>query len=283
MNILQPKLKPPILKPKAPNPNVPLLNLQVPKAPLPNPQIPKDPTTVTTKEKKNIGLGPLKFKIRPDTTDIKVIDEVINRNTYQKKNLDFLIHSGQTWLDLGANIGTFAVLALALGADKVICYEPEPENFQMLKENLKLNGFPTNRYKLYQQAVATATGKQDLYLCKGNYNKYRHSLIKIRGRETTPVSVTTMNTVRQKHPAINAVKMDIEGSEIEILENYHDWNGIDLLVFEYSFDVDSSIPRFIAIIKELEKSFTTVHYLKVNPDEANYKHFPAATMVYCRK
>lgn len=272
MNHEKPKLKPPILKIKA--------------------KKPKDRDIVTIKAKKSLGLptewatqhdDSFKFMIRPETTDVKVIDEVITRNTYQKKNMDFLIKEGQTWLDLGANIGTFAVLALALGADKVVCYEPESENFQLLKENLKLNGFPSNRYKLYQQAVATEAGKQDLYLCKGDYNKYRHSLIKIRGRATTPVTVTTMEAVRNKDPTINAIKMDIEGSEIEILENYHEWNGIDLLVFEYSFDVDSSIPRFMTIIKELEKSFTTVHYLKVNPNEANYKHFPAATMVYCKK
>jgi len=40
------------------------------------------------------GIIPLKFYIRPNTTDEKVIDEVINRNVYQKKKLNFEINPG---------------------------------------------------------------------------------------------------------------------------------------------------------------------------------------------
>ena len=256
-------------------------------------------TIIETTQAKS-DFGPLKFRIRPNTTDSKVIDEVINRNTYRKPKIGFLIKPGQTWLDLGGNIGTFAVLALVLGADKVICYEPEIDNFNLLKTNLDLNSkiiednfifseaknlnkLPGCRYVVYNQAVGTTVGQQELYLCQGTYNKYRHSLIKRRGRKTVPVEVITLSQVRAIHPEINAIKIDIEGAEIAILEAYDDWTGIDQLVFEYSFDVDSSIPRFMAIIHKLEKAFPIVHYLKVNPDELHYKHFPAATMVYCLK
>lgn len=238
-------------------------------------------TQIETRPKRD--LPSLKFQIRPDTTDIKVIDEVIHRNSYQKRSIDFFIGEGQSWLDLGGNIGTFAVLALSLGAQKVICYEPEPENFELLSLNLRLNDFELGRYQLHQSAVSAEGANEpiELYICRGDYNKYRHSLIKIRGRPTIKVDCVSLDQVRKAYPEINAIKMDIEGAEIEILEKYDNWWGIDKLVFEYSFDVDPSIPRFLNIIEKLKKSFSTVHYTKVKADESEYKYYPRATMVFC--
>jgi hypothetical protein len=83
----------------------------------------------------------------------------------------------------------------------------------------------------------------------------------------------------------DGVKIDIEGAEIDILESvtYKDWASWSTkkLVFEYSFDIDNSIPRFLNIIDNLRKYFTTVYYTKVKEDELVYNHFPAATIVYC--
>jgi hypothetical protein len=85
--------------------------------------------------------------------------------------------------------------------------------------------------------------------------------------------------------SFNAIKMDIEGAEIPILEhlNAEDYRtyGIEKLVFEYSFDVDDSIPRFMNIIRKLSQAFNMVHFTKVKPTELHYTYFPAATLVYC--
>ena len=86
----------------------------------------------------------------------------------------------------------------------------------------------------------------------------------------------------------DGVKMDIEGSEIEILEHIsiQDWEkwNTKKLVFEYSFDRDKSIPRFFAIINNLKKYFTIVKYLKgINPNELEYNYYPPMTIVYCIK
>jgi hypothetical protein len=79
--------------------------------------------------------------------------------------------------------------------------------------------------------------------------------------------------------------MDIEGAEIDILEflNPSDYKkfGIKKMVFEYSFDIDNSIPRFMKIMKSLQKYFKHVHWTKVKPNELTYDYFPAATLVFC--
>jgi hypothetical protein len=90
--------------------------------------------------------------------------------------------------------------------------------------------------------------------------------------------------VLKRFPQVTAVKIDIEGAEIEILEQM-DWKGtkVNKMVFEYSFDIDSYIPRFLKIIEKLRTYFDMVHYTKVKETELHYKYFPAATLVFCMK
>jgi len=222
------------------------------------------------------------FKLfyRPGTTDEKVIDEVLKRNVYQRKKLDFVIESGDVWMDCGANIGTFSLLCLHKGAE-VYAFEPEPSNFSILNDNMRINNYSASTFL---QAVHLENRKGNLFLCKGDYNKYRHSLVPRRGRSQIEVDVKSISSILKKFP-INCIKMDIEGSEIEILEKMPvgDLKRIDKIVFEYSFDFDKSIPRFIRIIDRLRTIFSMVHYDKVNPNELEYNYFPASALVFCKK
>ncbi len=224
----------------------------------------------------------LNVYIRPDTTDIKVIKEVLQDNVYEKK---FKIDGTDNWLDLGGNIGTFALLALSRGAAVVTC-EPEKENLHILSKNLNHN-FPGGKWNIVPAAITVDTKSSlDLYLCKGEYNKYRHTIFPKRGRSTVKVQNVNIHKLLTDG-AFNAIKMDIEGAEIPILEHLTEQDyvkyGIKKLVFEYSFDVDDSIPRFMSIIKKLSKVFSMVHYTKVKPDELHYTYFPAMTIVYCTR
>lgn len=80
----------------------------------------------------------MNFTTRPGTTDQKVIEEVIKRNVYEHKKFGFFIKDCPIWLDLGANIGTFTCLASSKGSC-VVSFEPEPDNFKLLGENITLN------------------------------------------------------------------------------------------------------------------------------------------------
>lgn len=232
----------------------------------------------------------LAVTVRPDTTDDKVIAEVLTGNAYQNRTARFTIDADDKWLDLGGNIGTFALLALAAGGT-VVSVEPEPENAALMRTNLAAN-FQTG-WSVRECGVAPEPGTMELQLCNGTRNKYRHSMFVIKHwntkhkawktptkpRETVAVPVESLASMLD---GINAVKMDIEGMEIELLESLTDamCTGLQKLVFEYTWDVDPSVPRFLAIVKHLRQWFT-VHYTGVNADEPEYRHYPAATMVYC--
>ena len=220
--------------------------------------------------------------IRPDTTDEKVIKEVLVQDVYEKKSIDFFVTPGDFWLDLGGNIGTFALLALTRGA-KVISYEPEEDNYGLMLKNVQKNFGKTRNFKGYKQAVGVTNGTVDLYLCQGDYNKYRHTIFPRRGRSSIPISMVSIRNVLAKHKGLNAIKIDIEGAEIEMLEQLTpgDYTGIKKMVLEYSFDVDRSIPRFLRIMDRLKTYFPNVHWTKVKANEEFYNYFPAATLVFC--
>ena len=74
-----------------------------------------------------------RFEIRHGTQDQEVFDEVVVKNQYllaDKFPPDSLV------IDIGANIGAFAVACLLRGAGAVICFEPSQENFSQLGNNL---------------------------------------------------------------------------------------------------------------------------------------------------
>lgn len=232
----------------------------------------------------------LRIHYRPETTDEKVIEEVIDENEYQKKKIGFVFEPEDVWLDLGANIGTFALFVLSMGAS-VICVEPEPSNLLILKKNLQSN-FKRNAYRILQCGVATKRGKMPLYLCKGEYNKYRHSMMMRNGRKHISVDVQPLDALWhmksiQTKQTVNAIKMDIEGMEIELLEKYaHRMKHLKKLVFEYTFDADPSIPRFMNIIQLLQKSFRIVKFKEQlkqlhSRKETVYNYYPLCTTVFC--
>jgi len=55
----------------------------------------------------------IQFYVRKGTTDEKVIKKVVKKNCYQRRCLQRCLSNtkAHVWLDLGANIGTFSVLA----------------------------------------------------------------------------------------------------------------------------------------------------------------------------
>lgn len=218
----------------------------------------------------------LVFSIRPGTTDEKVIPEVVQHHCYERS--DFRIMAGEKWADIGANIGSFSCVAAQRGAS-VFAFEPEPDNYKLLNENVAFNGFG-DQIKLYKFAI-TASGKElSLYTCKSNRNKYRHSILPHKGWNTIETDCQPFDFILSL--GVNCIKMDCEGSELQIFDQKPDLSNIKKLVFEYHFDLDRSIANFIKRIKYLSSFYSYIHYAKLPPGET-YDFFPAARIVYCRQ
>lgn len=215
-------------------------------------------------------LNGLTLTIRPDTTDKTAALEVIKKRVYESKT--FPIEASDVWLDAGANIGTFSLLAASRGAS-VIAVEPHPDNLLLLRKNVA-----GRAVRIIEGAVAFEGGTASLFVCNGERNKYRHTLCSIRGRSSITVQVLPIQPLLQQ---VNAVKLDIEGSEFDILERC-DFGRVRKLVFEYHFDRCRSIPRFLAVCERL-RSVGFIVDAKKMPERETYDFYPAATIVRCRK
>lgn len=215
----------------------------------------------------------LKFLIREGTTDEKVVKEVVERNVYTKTGL-LQISAGETWLDLGANIGTFSVLCASLGA-KVVAFEPEDNNYLLLNNNIKSNSLSVTTIK---KAVTTRIGKINLYICSGEYNKYRHTTKPTRGREVVQIESLAFEDVLRTYKP-QGIKMDIEGSELSIFDSLPKMTGVNKITFEYHFDHDYSVANFHRRMRFLEDLGFALHYSPIPKTVLEYRFFPASKIV----
>jgi len=225
---------------------------------------------------KGITVNGINFEIRENTTDEKVVDEVIRRNTYLKNGVD--VERNEIWLDCGANIGTFTCLACSLGAF-VIAYEPEKENFERLKRNIFINGFSVKEIR--SAVVAGKEKSMYLFICKGEYNKYRHTLNVVRGRKFVSISCVNFDDVLNEN--ISGIKMDIEGEELKILDQQHNWYNVKKMVMEYHFDFDRYVENFYERMNRLKEAGFIVNYSKIKDGLKRYDFYPASKIVYCTR
>lgn len=61
---------------------------------------------------------------------------------HEFSDMGFLLHflrSGDIFVDAGANVGSYTLLAAGITGSKAIAFEPVPSTFNVLKENIELN------------------------------------------------------------------------------------------------------------------------------------------------
>lgn len=120
-----------------------------------------------------------------------------------KKNL-----RGGVAFDIGANVGYYARL-MARYADHVYAFEPDLDNFRILKQNCRQhpNITPLN------MAVCDKTGTVDFF--KVTRSAMRHSLIDEGNTKKLTVPCTTLDAFIKEHgiTSVSLVKIDVEGAE----------------------------------------------------------------------
>jgi FkbM family methyltransferase len=130
-----------------------------------------------------------------------------------------ILKPGMVFVDIGANVGYFTVLASRLVGDAgtVIAVEPEPKNFELLKRNVNENKL--RNVILLNTALGATTGQAELFLSASNYGD--HQLYRREDESRQPVSVpldTLDNALaRCNISRVDVIKMDVQGYEYQIL------------------------------------------------------------------
>lgn len=127
--------------------------------------------------------------------------------------------AGWRVVDVGANIGVFALWAERLGAD-VSAYEPEPRTFASLVRNVAGRRISPRQAALVGRALPTVR----LYL--SGLDSTRHNLVarEIESGERLRdfVDVPTVTLADVVGPGCDLLKLDCEGAEFEALASADD-------------------------------------------------------------
>jgi len=159
-----------------------------------------------------------------------------------------LARSGGLLVDVGANHGYFTCVWAAVAGNRVVAFEPAPEAFVALEENVAANGL-AERVTLHRVAlskelsnagfVESPDGQSGLsHLASGNEN----------GERDVVVAVTTLDAAFADHAdsTIDVLKVDAEGADAWVLfgaEGLLRSKRIRTLFFEY----DQRLNRRFAI------------------------------------
>lgn len=148
----------------------------------------------------------------PDASLMLLVAEIFSDREYTKQHVP---QAGETVVDVGANIGVFAVMASRLVGQRgsVICIEPEPKNLHSLQTNLRLNY--CKNVTVVAKGAWSKKAALKLWLLDGNIAA--HSVVIHRSRKFTTIKVDTLDRIL-KGKLVDFVKMDIEGAEIEAVK-----------------------------------------------------------------
>lgn len=154
--------------------------------------------------------GPV-FEIRGGTDDRHVLFEIFVENIYPAP-----VREGDTVVDIGAQIGCYALRAAGLGA-RVLAFEPFPANFSALQRNIALNGL--SNVRAFQCAVGAEAGERAMFVPDARDHTGRYSLFPGRGSQTVMVPCLSLDQIVCEHRLewIDVLKIDCQGSEYEIL------------------------------------------------------------------
>lgn len=135
-------------------------------------------------------------------------------------------HPAPAILDVGANVGGFAIWALDRWPGcSLHCYEPLPENLELLQRNLgHLDG---SRVRLHPHAIGRP-GRRRLYRGRNNWGEASFFDLGEQTTDWVEVDVLSPETL----PPGQILKLDAEGAEIEILAGLPSID-FDVVLMEY--------------------------------------------------
>jgi len=155
--------------------------------------------------------------IKSKMTDTFAIMESLYHKLYNRRFYDneFKIEPGDTVIDIGGYIGSFALPAARFAKGGIIySFEPSPNNFAQLEKNVKLN--EAGNVRIYNLAIASSDRKITLFL--DNMNPASNNIYMKGGKEVEGDAVSLPTFFRQQGiEKCHFFKIDCEGAEYEIL------------------------------------------------------------------
>ncbi|WP_156827211.1 FkbM family methyltransferase [Hyphomicrobium zavarzinii] len=129
-------------------------------------------------------------------------------------DMAFLLHllrPGDLFVDVGANIGSYTVLASAVCGARSIAIEPDPGTVQSLKRNVEINRIG-DRVTVIEAAIGAAAGMVRFTVGKDTTNRVAAA----SDEATREVKVRTLDDILANTDPV-LIKMDVEGYEPQVI------------------------------------------------------------------
>lgn len=182
------------------------------------------------------------FKVRDGEggSDRLVLKETFDENTYNLSANDFT--ESKVFVDLGANIGSVSILAKTLGAEKLYCFEPEPENRECMEENFKMNKIDAI---IRPEAVWKENTTIEIAPQQGGTSSRPESL---KGQKVITVKAISLAEALKDIPEVAVLKCDVEGAEYAIFLDIEANKKAKKIVMEFHKATEEEFGRMVATL-----------------------------------
>jgi len=184
------------------------------------------------------------FSFRPGTADENTILATYKEDEYGFVN--FQPQAGDAMIDAGGYVGSTAILYAQLFPEaRIFCLEPLPENVEIIRKNIEANhlgeriilieralwGNSTDKIKVHYRDSSTVGA---VHRFVGSAFPDYHETVSTETAEVQTISLDDI--IRDQYIRnVRLLKMDIEGSEFEVLRGLSEENllKIQTMVGEY--------------------------------------------------
>jgi FkbM family methyltransferase len=170
--------------------------------------------------------APRHWRLRPGTIDRRIFRTVVIENEYR---LPERLRADDVILDVGAHVGCFALACLSRGAGRVVCCEPDADNFRLLQHNLAPYA---DRVRLRHAAVWRSDAPSGALPLHNPLDGRNTGAVRVGGDGPLVQTVAFDELVRELG-RVSLAKLDCEGAEWPILLTSASLDCIDSLRGEF--------------------------------------------------
>jgi FkbM family methyltransferase len=163
-------------------------------------------------------------------------------------------------LDIGANIGAFALRAHKQWPNaRILCYEPMPPNLDQLRKNVS-----PDYGAIFPYAIRGISGVSEIYIG----DMFVTSGF-VRGPRQTSQKISVQCMAAVELPVADLVKIDTEGSEVEILRGLN-LSATSIIMLEHHSKADAKLIKailaadFRALRDESEREIGTMVFERLS-------------------
>jgi FkbM family methyltransferase len=133
-------------------------------------------------------------------------------------DMAFVLHvlkPSDVFLDVGANVGSYTVLASAVCGARTIAFEPDPHTAEDLRRNIEVNALD-DLVEVHEVALGSAAGDAAFTVGRGPANR-----IAVSGEASQIVPMRRLDDIPGAREA-TLIKLDVEGYGADVLAGAYD-------------------------------------------------------------